>query len=186
MLVNVIYNYINCRIQITMNKPHEYESIEWVNIDQSIIDLTILPGINESLNDQKAKINIISYFAEWCPNCHYEAVTLRNIYEEFYKYDFEIILVMNYANMEKSKKFTERYELKMRMILGELNEKNKKNVNQIAFTKFRNDINDYRVWGTPFHIILIKGKMYKIGIVKGEFIYKEIRELLLDNLVNIQ
>ena len=74
----------------------------------------------------------------------------------------------------------------MRMILGELNEKNKKNVNQISFTKFRYDINDSRVWGTPFHIILIKGKMYKIGIVKGEFIYKEIRELLLDNLVYIQ
>ena len=186
MLVNVIYNYINCRIQITMNKPHEYESIEWMYMDQSIIDISILPGINESLNDQKAKINIISYLAEWCPNCHYEAVTLRNIYEEFYKYDFEIILVMNYANMEKSKKFTEQYELKMRMILGELKEKNTKNVNRIAFTKFRNYINDYRVWGTPFHIILIKGKMYKIGIVKGEFIYKEIRELLLDNLVYIQ
>ena len=29
-------------------------------------------------------------------------------------------------------------------------------------------------------------KMNKIGIVKGEFIYKEIRELLLDHLVNIQ
>ena len=109
MLVNVIYNYINCRIQINMNKPHEYESIEWINFDQSIIELTILPGINESLNDQKAKINIISYLAEWCPNCHYEAVTLRNIYEEFYKYDFEIILVMNYATKEKSKEFAEGY-----------------------------------------------------------------------------
>ena len=42
------------------------------------------------------------------------------------------------------------------------------------------------MWGTPFHIIIIEGKMYKIGIVKGEFIYKEIRELLLDHLVNIQ
>ena len=169
-----------------MNKPHEFEPIEWMSFDQSIIELTLLPGIYVSLNDQKAKINIVSYFAEWCPNCHYEAVTLRNIYEEFYQYDFEIILVMNYANMEKSKKFTERYELKMRMILGELNEKNKKNVNQIAFTKFRNDINDSRLWGTPFHIILIEGKINKIGIVKGEFIYKEIRELLLDHLVNIQ
>ena len=169
-----------------MNKPHEYESIEWMNMDQSIIDITILPGINKSLNDQKAKINIISYFAEWCPNCHYEADTLKNIYEEFSKYDFEIILVMNYANMNKSKKFRDRYELKMRMILGELNEKSTKKLNKIAFTQFRNDINDSRKWGTPFHIIIIEGKMHKIGIVKGEFIYKEIRELLLDHLVNIQ
>ena len=169
-----------------MDKPHEYEHIEWINSNQSRIQLSLLPGINESLNNRKAKINIVSYLAEWCPNCHYEAVTLRNIYEEFYKCDFEIILVMNYANMDKSKKFTERYELKMKMILGELNEKNKKNVNQIAFTKFRYDINDSRVWGTPFHIIIIEGEIYKIGIVKGEFIYKEIRELLLDHLVNIK
>ena len=169
-----------------MNKPHEYESIKWINIDQLIIDLTILPGINESLNDQKAKINIISYLAEWCPNCHYEAITLKNIYNEFYKHDLEMILVMNYSSIYKSKKFAERYELKMRMILGELSKKNKKNVNEIAFTKFRNDASDSRIWGTPFHIIIIQGKINNIGLVKGEFIYKEIRELLSDHLVDIK
>ena len=91
---------------------------------------------------------------------------------------------MNYANMEKSKKFIELYKLKMRMILGELNEKNEKNVNKILFTQFRDDINDSRIWGTPFHIIMIKGKMNKIGIVKGEFIFKELRQLLYDHLMN--
>ena len=168
-----------------MDKPHEYEHIEWINSNKSVVELTSLPGIQESLKNKRAKINIVSYFAEWCPNCHYDAVTIKNIYDEFYKYDFDMILVMNYANMEKSKKFIELYKLKMRMILGELNEKNKNNVNKIAFTKFRNDINDPRIWGTPFHVIIIKGKMSKIGIVKGEFIFKEIRELLYDHLLNV-
>ena len=185
MFVNVIHHYINCRIQINMDKPHEYEHIEWINFNKSAAELISLPGIQESLKNKRAKINIVSYFAEWCPNCHYDAVTIKNIYDEFYKHDFEMILVMNYANMEKSKKFTELYELKMRMILGELNEKNEKNVNKILFTQFRDDINDSRIWGTPFHIIMIKDKMNKIGIVKGEFIIKEIRELLYDHLVNI-
>ena len=167
-----------------MDKPHEYEHIEWINSNQSRIQLSLLPGINESLNNRKAKINIVSYLAEWCPNCHYDAVTIKNIYDEFYKYDFDMILVMDYANMEKSKKFIELYKLKMIMILGELNEKNKNNVNKIAFTQFRNDINDQRIWGTPFHVIIINGKITKIGIVKGEFIFKEIRELLYDHLLN--
>ena len=115
-----------------------------------------------------------------------QIMIVLNIYNEFYKHDLEMILVMNYASMYKSKKFAERYELKMGMMLGELNKKNINNVNEIAFTKFRNDSSDSRIWGTPFHIIIIQGEMNKIGIVKGEFIYKEIRELLSDHLVDIK
>ena len=42
-----------------MDKPHEYEHIEWINSNQSRIQLSLLPGINESLNNRKAKINIV-------------------------------------------------------------------------------------------------------------------------------
>jgi thiol-disulfide isomerase/thioredoxin len=165
-----------------MDKPHEYEYIEWVNFKKLSIDPTTLPGIQQSLKKKKAKVNIVSYFAEWCPNCHYDAITLKNIYDEYYQYDLEMILVMNYANMEKSRKFIELYGLKMEMILGELLEKSKKDVDEILFSQFRKDLNDSRIWGTPFHLIIINGKIDNIGIVKGEFIKKEIRELLSDNL----
>jgi thiol-disulfide isomerase/thioredoxin len=164
-----------------MDKPHEYEHIEWVNFNKLSIDPTILPGIQQSLKEKKAKINIVSYFAEWCPNCHYDAITLKNIYDEYSQYDLEMILVMNYANMEKSRKFIELYGLKMEMILGELHEKSEKDVDEILFSQFRKDLNDSRIWGTPFHLIIINGKIDNIGIVKGEFIKKEIIELLSDN-----
>ena len=81
MFVNVIHYYINCRIQISMDKPHEYEHIEWINSNKSVVELTSLPGIQESLKNKRAKINIVSYFAEWCPNSHYDAVTIKNIYD---------------------------------------------------------------------------------------------------------
>ena len=164
-----------------MDKPHEYEYIEWVNFKKLSIDPTTLPGIQQSLKKKKAKVNIVSYFAEWCPNCHYDAITLKNIYDEYYQYDLEMILVMNYANMEKSRKFIELYGLKMEMILGELLEKSKKDVDEILFSQFRKDLNDSRLWGTPLHLIIINSKIDNIGIVKGEFIIKEIRELLSDN-----
>ena len=164
-----------------MDKPHEYEYIEWVNFKKLSIDPTTLPGIQQSLKKKKAKVNIVSYFAEWCPNCHYDAITLKYIYDEYYQYDLEMILVMNYANMEKSRKFIELYGLKMEMILGELLEKSKKDVDEILFSQFRKDLNDSRIWGTPFHLIIINGKIDNIGIVKGEFIKKEIIELLSDN-----
>ena len=53
-----------------MDKPHEYEHIEWINSNQSRIQLSLLPGINESLNNRKAKINIVSYLAEWLSLIH--------------------------------------------------------------------------------------------------------------------
>ena len=165
-----------------MDKPHEYEYIEWVNFKKLSIDPTTLPGIQQSLKKKKAKVNIVSYFAEWCPNCHYDAITLKNIYDEYYQYDLEMILVMNYANMEKSRKFIELYGLKMEMILGELHEKSEKDVDDILFSQFRKDLNDSRLWGTPLHLIIINSKIDNIGIVKGEFIKKEIRKLLSDNL----
>ena len=165
-----------------MDKPHEYEYIEWVNFKKLSIDPTTLPGIQQSLKKKKAKVNIVSYFAEWCPNCHYDAITLKNIYDEYYQYDLEMILVMNYANMEKSRKFIELYGLKMEMILGELHEKSEKDVDDILFSQFRKDLNDSRLWGTPLHLIIINSNIDNIGIVKGEFIKKEIRKLLSDNL----
>ena len=165
-----------------MDKPHEYEYIEWVNFKKLSIDPTTLPGIQQSLKKKKAKVNIVSYFAEWCPNCHYDAITLKNIYDEYYQYDLEMILVMNYANMEKSRKFIELYGLKMEMILGELHEKSENDVDEILFSQFRKDLNDSRLWGTPLHLIIINSKIDNIGIVKGEFIKKEIRKLLSDNL----
>ena len=165
-----------------MDKPHEYEYIEWVNFKKLSIDPTTLPGIQQSLKKKKAKVNIVSYFAEWCPNCHYDAITLKNIYDEYYQYDLEMILVMNYANMEKSRKFIELYGLKMEMILGELHKKSEKDVDDILFSQFRKDLNDSRLWGTPLHLIIINSKIDNIGIVKGEFIKKEIRKLLSDNL----
>ena len=42
---------------------------------------------------------------------------------------------------------------------------------------------DLRKWGTPFHIIILNGNIEKIGIVKGEFILKEIKGFLTDKLI---
>ncbi|GIT12324.1 MAG: hypothetical protein CM1200mP33_5100 [Chloroflexota bacterium] len=38
-----------------MDKPHEYEHIEWINSNQSRIQLSFITGINESLKIEKQK-----------------------------------------------------------------------------------------------------------------------------------
>ena len=43
--------------------------------------------------------------------------------------------------------------------------------------------NDLRKWGTPFHIIIKNGNIENIGIVKGEFMIKEIEDFLTNKLM---
>ena len=161
-----------------MERPHEYAPIEWVELTEDKIPLSSLSGMNVAESDSKGAISIISYFAEWCPNCHYEAKEILQLYEKFTPSGLNLTLVMDYAPKEASRAFTQLYGLNMNWVLGELNEKDEEKRNNTLFYNFRKSLNDSRRWGTPFHIIIKDGNMDYIGIVKGEFICEEIRSFL--------
>ncbi len=166
-----------------MDKPHEYQHIDWINMPKSDMTLNSLPGIMESLSGENHKINIISYLAEWCPNCHYEAIALRDLYRKFSKLSIEMAVVMNYSEIKKSMSFVKSYRLKMNIFYGELIEKQEDSLDKLLFTQFRKKNNDLRKWGTPFHIIIKNGNIENIGIVKGEFMIKEIEDFLTNKLM---
>ena len=165
-----------------MERPHEYAPIEWVELSEDKIPLSSLSGMDKVESDSKSAISIISYFAEWCPNCHYEAKEILKLYEKFTPSGLSITLVMDYAPKEASKAFTQLHGLTMNWVLGELHEKDEEKRNNTLFFKFRKSLNDTRNWGTPFHIIIADGNMDYIGIVKGEFIGKEIQLFLNTHL----
>ena len=66
---------------------------------------------------------------------------------------------------------------------GELIEKQEYSLNKLLFTQFRKKNNDLRKWGIPFHIIIKNGNIENIGIVKGEFMIKEIEDFLTNKLM---
>ena len=108
--------------------------------------------VEKEMADQKAKINIVSYLAEWCPNCHYEAIALRDLYRKFSKLSIEMAVVMNYSEIKNSMSFVKSYRLKMNIFYGELIEKQEDSLDKLLFTQFRKKNNDLRKWGTTFHI----------------------------------
>ena len=165
-----------------MERPHEYAPIEWVELSEDKIPLSSLSSMDKAESDSKSAISIISYFAEWCPNCHYEAKEIQKLYEKFTPSGLSMTLVMDYAPKEASKAFTQLHGLTMNWIPGELNEKDEEKTNNTLFFKFRKSFNDPRSWGTPFHIIIVDDNMDYIGIVKGEFIGKEIQSFLNTHL----
>ena len=92
-------------------------------------------------------------------------------------------VVMNYSEIKKSMSFVKSYRLKMNIFYGELIEKQEDSLDKLLFTQFRKKNNDLRKWGTPFHIIIKNGNIENIGIVKGEFMIKEIEDFLTNKLM---
>ena len=163
---------------------HEYVKMEFFyKKDLHYLEKIIKPTTScKKRTDFLLTIN--TFYAEWCPNCHYEALTLRDLYQEFSTFAIKMTLVMNYSDKKKSRDFIKLYDLKMNTLFGELNSKQESKLDQLIFTQFRRMNDDLRKWGTPFHIIILNGNIERIGIVKGEFIIKEIRGFLTDKLIN--
>ncbi len=175
-------------------KPHEYAPVQWIELASLTklgVDLTKLKGRDligneiELVNvyDEELKVLILSFYAEWCTNCHYEATPLKKLYSSHKSNGLNMVMVMNYSTKEKSLSFVNKYGLDMPLALGELDEKNERKRNNTQFHQFRKKLGDERAWGTPFHIIIEKDKPEKVGIVMGELIGKEIKNYLANTIL---
>tara|TARA_B100000614_G_scaffold253552_1_gene267609 strand:+ start:12 stop:500 length:489 start_codon:yes stop_codon:yes gene_type:complete len=155
-----------------MSKDHEYSSIEKLETG-AISALNEIPNISKVARG--AQKSFISFLAEWCPNCDFEAVQLREYYKN-YETEFDFYLVMLFSSNELNNIFIKKYDLQMKSIKGELNAKDEKlNLNS-KFYNFRNIINDDRKWGVPMHIIKIGYNNF--FTIKGESIKTEVVTLL--------
>ena len=130
----------------------------------------------------ESKVTIFSFFAEWCPNCHYEARQINKLFSNYKASEMKMVLVMDYSPPKKALAFVDKYGLKMPLLFGELADKNEEKRNKTQFYKFKKACGDNRKWGTPFHVILDKENPRKIGIVTGELIEDEIKAFILTTL----
>ena len=163
-------------------RPHEYALLRWIDLESTKIDerlMSILPDFelgdlhNKKTNIIKTNLNnpkvlLCSFFAEWCPNCHYDAITIQKLFSNYEAMGLKIVLTMDYSSKEKSLSFVKKYELKMPIAFGELGEKNEEKRNHTQFYQFRKALGDPRGWGAPFHIIIKNGDQNNVGIIMGE------------------
>jgi len=166
-----------------VQKPHEYSSIQRVDINKKSAvlpsDIVVRDILWNKINllqtfSGKSKVTFFSFFAEWCPNCHYEASQIKKMFDDYKTFRIDMVLVMDYSTRKNSLDFVDKYQLKMPLFFGELPEKNEEKRNNTQFYKFRKSFGDERAWGMPFHIIIDEKNPGKFGIVTGEIIEKEI------------
>ena len=155
-------------------KEHEFSDVVWYKKRDLIYLDKIVPKNRINLN---SSIFIISYYSEWCPNCHYDSKILVEIFNHYKNSNIKFELIMMYASFEASHSFVKANDLEMSFQMGELLEKNDELLIGTYFTKFKLEINDTRKWGVPLHLVLGVKKDI-VGIIKGEIIKENLIEYL--------
>jgi thiol-disulfide isomerase/thioredoxin len=132
----------------------------------------------ETQTNEPWKVLIISYMAEWCGNCRYDAPVVKQVYEKYHPQGLNQIVVMEYSTMAGAETFVDQYNLPMPIFFGQVRAKleDKKSLSQHYV--LRKALADGRDWGTPFHIIIERGNLRRVGFVAGEFKRKELEAYL--------
>ncbi|MFQ6615507.1 MAG: TlpA family protein disulfide reductase [Fidelibacterota bacterium] len=121
---------------------------------------------------------LISFVAEWCEHCNYEAPFLSELEENWSGRGLGMVAVFEYTNPETAEGFMKRYHLSMPYYLGQIPGKFKDLRETTTHYQLRTLLADERGWGTPFHLILIGGDKEKIYFAAGEFVREELIQRL--------
>ena len=94
------------------------QTLEKINNHNAIKVLLSIPHIMEIIN-LSPQIKFITFFAEWCPNCEYEAIELKKYYDSHHLcIDFSMIML--FSSKEKSKRFINNCQLNMNDYYGDI------------------------------------------------------------------
>lgn len=127
-----------------------------------------------------AKVLIMSYVADWCKNCNYEAPYLRDLYTKYKSKGLEIVARTEYSDTEKMKAVIERWGSPYPFLKGSeiaYSEREKIRLETFQYL-LRSTLGDKRKWGTPFSIIVVNGDLDNPYIVMGEMKSDQVNDLI--------
>jgi peroxiredoxin len=131
-----------------------------------------------------AKVLIMTYIADWCPNCNYEAPYLRDLYNKYNSRGLEIVGRSEYSDVEKMKAVIERHHTPYPVITGSVVAYDQRQTIRMETFQYllRTTLGDKRTWGTPFSIIVINGDLNNPYVVMGEMKADQVDPLIEKSL----
>jgi len=135
-----------------------------------------------------AKILIMSYIADWCKNCNYEAPYLRDIYKKYNSRGLEIVGRSEYSDVEKMKEVIARHQTPYPVITGSVSAYSERQKIRMETFQYllRTTLGDKRTWGTPFSIIVINGDLNNPYVAMGEMKADQMDALLEKTLGTVK
>ena len=127
-------------------------------------------------------LTINTFYAEWCPNCHYDVKILKEVFNLFSGDLVDFNLNMMLSSDEDSINFIKSNNLQIPFKMSDFKTKDEELFLKTTYSKFKSEIKDIRKWGFPLHIINKKEEL-TVAVIKGEIIKKEMLEYL-NNLIS--
>ena len=136
---------------------HEYVKMEFFfKKDLFFLEKITKPKIfNNKKKDFPLTIN--TFYAEWCPNCHYDVKTLKEVFNLFSEDLVDFNLNMMLSSDKDSINFIKSNNLQIPFKVSNLKTKNEELFLKTTYGKFKSEIKDERKWGFPLHVINKKG-----------------------------
>ena len=137
---------------------------------------------------RSAKILFMSYTAEWCVNCNYEAPYLAELYRKYHSKGLEIVTRTEYSELDKVREFIARHQMQYPVIIGsEIAYDDRETIRMETFQYLlRKALGDSRKWGTPFNIIVVDGDIENPYVVVGEMKSDQVNDLIERTLSGTQ
>ena len=130
---------------------------EWIDIEEVV---------------KRNRVTLLTYFAEWCANCLYEAPDLVAKYNEGHDQGLAIVARSEYSHPDVVAEYLEEFGIEYPVLVGSPNPK-PDNEDLVRTTtghfRLRKALRDPRKWGTPMNIVVVDGDLANASIVTGEF-----------------
>ena len=118
------------------------------------------------------RVTMLTYFAEWCANCRYEAPDLVAKYSAHHGDGFVIVGRSEYSHPDVVADYVAEFGIEYPVILGSPNpDPDSEDLVRTTTSHFRlrKALLDPRKWGTPLNIVVVDGDLTRASIVTGEF-----------------
>ncbi len=121
---------------------------------------------------RRNRVTLLTYFAEWCANCRYEAPDLVAKYNAHKADGLMIIGRSEYSHPDVVADYVDEFGIEYPVILGSPNpDPDSEDLVRTTTSHFRmrKALLDPRKWGTPLNIVVVDGDPTRASIVTGEF-----------------
>lgn len=139
----------------TKVETHDHEYAELQAAELGIKDLTFktLDGKPLSLRELAAgnKLVLIHYFAAWCHNSNYDVETIKELYAKYKDQGFQVMAVCEYSKPNELRDFINKYQPPYPIVLESQRTKDREKTTHYAARTY---LQDKRLWGTPFNLLL--------------------------------
>jgi peroxiredoxin len=143
---------------------------------------------HKTLDDQKLtlrqiaagnKLVLVHFFAAWCHNSNYDVKTVTVLYDKFKDQGLGVIAICEYSTPDELREFINKHHPTYPIVLESQKTKDRVKSSHYAY---RSAVDDKRLWGTPFNVLLSVADFSESGEVVTKKALVAFGELEKDHL----